>query len=144
MKIIKKITNGILLIVIGILHTRFALSPEAFGKQFNEFSKSYFFRICEGLDELPVVAGHTNTEAFAAFWFFYFGILIIPLGLLVHSIEKNHMVLPHTFTISYLIVVVIGSYMIPTSGMTFLMLPHAIYMLVSNSLKGGKLKKSGL
>jgi hypothetical protein len=34
--------------------------------------------------------------------------------------------------------------MIPNSGMTFLMLPHAIYMLVSNYLKAGRLKKSGL
>lgn len=144
MKIVKKITNGILLIVIGIMHTRFALSAEAFGKQFHEFSKSDFFRICGGLDELPVVVGHTNIEAFAAFWFFYFGILIIPLGVLVHSIEKNNRILPHAFTISYLIVVVIGCYMIPNSGMTFLMLPHGIYMLVSNYLKAGKLKKSGL
>jgi len=144
MKIVKRITNGILLIVIGIIHTRFALSAEAFGKQFHEFSKSDFFRICGGLDELPMVVGHTNVEAFAAFWFFYFGILIIPLGLLVHSIEKNSRILPHAFTISYLIVVVIGCYMIPNSGVTFLMLPHAIYMLVSNYLKAARLKKSGL
>ncbi len=132
MKILKKITNGIILIVIGLLHTRFAISSDGCGTQFLNFSKSYFFKISEGLNELPAVPGKTNFETFAAFWFFYFGILIIPLGLLVHSIEKANKTLPHYFTITYLIVVLIGCYMIPNSGMTFIMLPHAIYMLVRN------------
>ncbi len=139
MKKILKISNGILLIIIGMLHTQFALSAEVFGKQFNEFSKVYFYKISRGLDDLPVVTGQTNLEAFAAFWFFYFGILVIPLGLLVHSVEKKSNILPHSFTISYFIVVAIGSYMIPRSGMTYIMLPHAVYMLVANCLKYRKL-----
>jgi len=128
-----RITNGILLIIIGILHTQFALSSDAFGTQFAKFSHSHFYKISTGLDELPAKVGYTNFETFAAFWFFYFGIFIIPLGLLVHSIEKNNQIIPHSFTISYLIVILIGCYMVPNSGLSYLMLPHAIYMLFQNS-----------
>jgi hypothetical protein len=138
MKILQQITNGILLIIIGLMHTYCAVSSSGFGIQFREFSKSYFFKISTGADEFPAVAGKTDFETHAAFWFFYFGILIIPLGLLVHSIEKDKKILPYSFTISYLVVVLIGCYMVPNSGMTFFMLPHAIYMLVSNFLKARK------
>jgi hypothetical protein len=139
MKIFNKITNGILLIIIGLLHTKLVVTADGFGTQFLNFSKTWFFRISGGLNELPAAAGKTNFEAFAAFCFFYFGILIIPLGLLVHAIEKKYNVLPHSFTISYLIVVLIGAYMVPASGMTYLMLPHAIYMLLINFYKSGKM-----
>ena len=135
MKLLKKITNGILLIAIGIMHIQFALSADCFGDQFKEFAKTCFFKVHRGLDDLPFMSGHTNMETFAAFWFFYFGVLIIPLGLLVHFYEKKNTILPHTFTISYLLVVLLGSYMIPSSGMTYIMLPHAIYMLVTNYIK---------
>jgi hypothetical protein len=138
MKILNKITNGILLIVIGILHSQLAFSPDGFGNQFLKFSKSYFFKISTGLDELPAEVGKTNFETFAAFWFFYFGIFLIPLGLLVHSIEKDKRLLPNYFTVSYLIFVLIGCYMVPNSGLTIIMLPHGIYMLVLNYLKAKK------
>jgi Family of unknown function (DUF6463) len=138
MKILRKITNGVLLIVIGLLHTQLALSPDGGGKQFQQMAETFFFKVCEGLGELPIVAGKTNNEIFAAFWFFYFGLLLILLGLLVHSIEKEGRTLPHYFTIVYLVVVLIGCYMIPNSGMTFIMLPHAIYMLVGNCVKSRK------
>ncbi len=138
MKLIKKLTNGILLIIIGLLHTQFVLSPDGCGSQFMNFSSTSFYKICGGLDELPMMAGKTNLEAFAAFWFFYFGIFLIPVGLLVHSIEKENRTIPHYFTISYLLFVLIGCYMIPNSGMTFIMLPHAIYMLLSNYYKARK------
>jgi hypothetical protein len=138
MKIVSKITTGILLIIIGLLHTKLVVTADGCGAQFLNFSKTNFFRICGGLNELPAAAGKTNFEAFAAFWFFYFGILIIPLGLLVHDIEKKQKVLPHSFTISYLVVVMIGAYMIPASGMTYIMLPHAVYMLAGNFYKSKK------
>ena len=138
MKLVKKITSGVLLIVIGLLHTYCAISSGGFGRQFIGFSKSYFFKISTGLDELPAIVGKTNFETFAAFWFFYFGILMIPLGLLMHSIEKDKKTLPYSFTISWLLVVLVGCYMVPNSGLTFLMLPHAIYMLVRNSIKARK------
>lgn len=134
MKMVKRITNGSILIMIGLLHTYCAVSSSGFGKQFLGFSKSYFFRICTGADEFPAELGKTNFETHAAFWFFYFGILLIPLGLLVHSIEKEKRTIPHSFTISYFIVVLIGCYMVPNSGMTFFMLPHSIYMLVQSFL----------
>ena len=135
MKLLNKITNGILILVIGLMHTQFALSSGGFGKQFREFSKSYFFEISKGPEDL-----HKLYEVHAAFWFFYFGILLIPIGLLVHSIERRKIILPNSFTISYLIVVLIGSYMVPTSGMTYFMLPQAVYMLVSNYIKARKLR----
>jgi hypothetical protein len=142
MKILRKITNGIILIIIGIMHTQFALSGDAFGKQFHEFSKSYFYKISEGTKELPIVACPKCFETHAAFWFFYFGILIMPLGFLVHSIEMRYKILPNSFTISYLVVVLIGCYMIPRSGMTFIMLPQAVFMLVRNFLKTRKAQRS--
>ena len=135
MKIVKKITNGILLVIIGMMHTQFALSADGFGNQFREFSKSHFFYLFRDMANFRTVADRAVFESFSAFWFFYFGILLIPLGLLVHSIEKKYKILPHSFTISYLIVVMIGCYMVPESGMTYFMLPHAIYMLVSNCIK---------
>ncbi|MBP1640649.1 MAG: hypothetical protein H6Q17_2232 [Bacteroidetes bacterium] len=127
-----------LLILIGLLHVQLALSPDGAGQQFQQMAETFFFKVSKGLDELPIVAGKTNSEIFAAFWFFYFGLLLIPLGLLVHSIEKEGRTLPHYFTIAYLIAVLIGCYMIPNSGMTFIMLPHAIYMLVGNCVKSRK------
>ncbi len=138
MKIVRKITNGVLLILIGLLHMQLVLSPDGGEKQFRQMAETCFFKVSRGLDELPITTGKTNSEVFAAFWFFYFGLLLIPLGLLVHSIEKEGRTLPHYFTITYLIVVLIGCYMIPNSGMTFIMLPHAIYMLVGNCVKSRK------
>lgn len=135
MKILKRITNGILLILIGMLHTQFAISPEGGGAQFLNAAKSYFFNISGGMNELPIELGKTDLETLTFFWFFYFGLLLIPLGLLVHSIEKKNGILPHSFTLSYLIFVFIGSYMIPNSGMTIIMLPQAIYMAIINYIK---------
>jgi hypothetical protein len=145
MKILKKITNGILLISIGLLHTKLVLSKDVFGVKFEEFSKSWFFKIHRGAAEFPFIPGKmsvSSLEAFSAFWFFYFGIVIIPMGMLVHSIEKSGRTLPHYFTISYLVVVIIGAYMIPSSGMTFIMLPHAVYMLVINFIRANKLRNN--
>ncbi|HOI27393.1 MAG TPA: hypothetical protein PKZ15_08105, partial [Paludibacteraceae bacterium] len=73
MKILRKVTNGILLIIIGILHTQLVVSPDGCGKQFFKFSESYFFKISSGLDQLPAEVGKTDFETFATFWFFYFG-----------------------------------------------------------------------
>lgn len=142
MKIINKITNGVILIILGLLHTQYAVS--SFGKYFREFSESYFFKISTGADQLPAMTGKTNFESFAAFWFFYFGIFLIPMGLLLHSMEKNKKFIPHSFTISYLTVVLIGCYMVPNSGMTYFLLPHAIYMLVRNYLKRKKIRVNNL
>jgi len=135
MKIIKKITNGILLIIIGIMHTQFVFSSGGFQRQILLFSKSYFYNVNNGMKELPASLGHTNFESFAAFWFLYFGIFLIPIGLLVHSIENRKQFLPHSFTVSYIVIVLLGCYMVPNSGITIFMLPQALYMLISNSIK---------
>jgi hypothetical protein len=125
-----KLVNGKILIYTGIAHFLLGISPFAFGKQFSEFASKLFFKVSEGLFEFPLLNGQMNYENFAAFWFVYFGILIIPIGFLVTYIEKTTGEIPHTFIWSYLIVVMIGVFMIPFSGMTFLMLPHAIYMTI--------------
>ncbi|WP_366511935.1 DUF6463 family protein [Maribacter sp.] len=70
-----------------------------------------------------------NYENFAAFWFFYFGLLLIPIGILLGYVEKTSGQIPKSFIWAYLIVVLVGVYMIPFSGMTLLMLPHSLYML---------------
>ncbi len=113
----------------GIIHPLLGISPFAFGKQFAEFADKFFFKISEGLLEFPLLNGQMNYENFAAFWFFYFGLLLIPIGIMVGYVEKTSGQIPKNFIWSYLIVVLIGVYMIPLSGMTFLMLPHALYML---------------
>ena len=76
-----------------------------------------------------------NHENFAAFWFFYFGLLLIPLGIILNHLEKTGAQIPQRFIITYLIIVLIGVFMIPLSGMTFLMLPHALLMLIQNLRK---------
>ncbi len=128
-----KITNGKILVFFGIIHPLLGISPFAFGKQFSGFANKYFFKISDGLSEFPLLNGQMKYEDFAAFWFFYFGILLIPLGILVNYVEQESRGIPKNFIWAYLIVVLIGVYMIPFSGMTFLMLPHAIYMLVQEN-----------
>ncbi len=130
-----KLFNGKILIYTGISHCLLGISPFAFGKQFLTFSKTYFFKISDGLFEFPLLNGIMNYENFASFWFVYFGILIIVIGILINYIEKTNKIVPKKFITTYLIAVLIGVYMIPFSGMTFLMLPHAIYMLYQSRNK---------
>lgn len=141
MKIFKYLTNGVILIIIGFMHTHLALTKGGFGSQFTGFAQKHFYKISDGMSELPAKAGITNFESASAFWFFYFGILLIPLGLLAHSIEKEKKPLPNTFIISYLILVGIGAYMIPDSGMTVIMLPHALFMLISKLIRNKRRKQ---
>jgi len=124
-----KITNGKILIFFGVIHPLLGISPFAFGKQFYDFASKYFFKISEGLLEFPLFQGQMNYENFSAFWFFYFGLLLIPLGILLNFIESQTKSIPKQFVWSYLIIVLVGVYMIPFSGMTIFMLPHSLYML---------------
>lgn len=84
--------------------------------------------ISDGLVEFPLLNGQMNYENFAGFWFVYFGLLLVPLGVLLNHIEVRDGQMPESFVWTYLIVVLIGVYMIPFSGMTVIMLPHALYM----------------
>ncbi len=124
-----KVSHGKILVFFGIAHATLAVSPFAFGKQFVRFAEKFFFKISEGLFEFPLLNGEMNYENFAAFWFFYFGLLLFPIGILVQHLENTNSPLPKKFISTYLGIVLIGVYMIPFSGMTFLMLPHALFML---------------
>lgn len=130
-----KITHGRIIVFFGVIHPLLGVSPFAFGKQFVAFADQYFFKISEGLFEFPLLNGEMNYENFAAFWFFYFGLLLIPVGILVSEVEKRVGQIPQNFIWSYLIVVCVGVFMIPFSGMTIFMLPHAVYMLYQNRKK---------
>jgi len=127
-----KLTNGKFLIYTGIAHILLGISPFAFGKQFLIFSEKYFFKISDGLSEFSLLSGEMNYENFSAFWFVYFGVLFIPLGYLLDYIETENKIIPKKFIWSYLIFNLIGSYMIPFSGMLLLTLPHSIYMLLKH------------
>ena len=128
-----KITNGNIITFFGIIHPLLAVSSSAFGKQFQHFSSNFFFNISKGIFEFPLLNGQMHYENFAAFWFFYFGVLLVPLGILLNHVEKSTCQIPNNFIFSYLVVVLIGVYMIPLSGMTFLMLPHALFMFLNRN-----------
>jgi len=124
-----KMSNGKTLIILATMHTFVCISPLGFASQFSRFAGNYFFKINEGLSGFPILEGEMEYESFGVFWFFLFGLLLIPQGILVGEIEKKLGFIPKSFAYSYLIIVLIGSYMIPFSGITFLMLPHAAYMI---------------
>jgi hypothetical protein len=127
-----KITNGKIISSIAVIHTAFTLSPIAYIKQFENFSSLYFFRINVWISGTAFQSRQMNYENFAAFWCFYFGLLMFPLGILLDSIEKTQAGIPKQFIWSYFIFIIIGIYMIPVSGMTVFMLPHAIYMIIKS------------
>lgn len=127
-----KITNGKIIILVGIIHTTLTVMPFVYGKQFMTFAQHYFFKINDGFFEM----GQLNYETFAAFWCFFFGLLLFPLGILLDSIEKKKIAIPREFIWSYLILILIGVYMIPASGFTIFMLPHAVYMLIRSKREG--------
>lgn len=120
-----KITNGKIVIAIGIIHT--VLTPFVYSKQFSTFVKQFFFKINGGFMEPQI-----NYETFAAFWCLYFGLILFPLGVLLDIVEKRNITPPLGFILTYLIVILIGVYMIPYGGMTIFMLPHAVYMLIKH------------
>lgn len=121
--------NGNILIITGIMHFLFGVSPLAFGKQFANFADKFFINISGGIFEFPLFNGNMNYETMTAFWFVYFGLLLIPIGILVNYIEKSKLSIPTTFVWSYFLIVMVGVLMIPYSGMTLFMLPHALYLL---------------
>lgn len=92
-----KLTNGKILLYSGVAHFLLGISPFAFGKQYHDFSNKLFFKISEGLSEFHLLDGHMNYENFAAFWFVYFGLLLIPMAFLVEYIEKTIKNIPNKF-----------------------------------------------
>lgn len=135
-------TNGALLIYISLLHTSLVISPEGGGEIFWKFSETYFFEISNGMEEFPAQEGRSNFQSFAVFWFFYFGLLLIPVGALIHVLERRDNVLPFSFIALFTLVVAIGAYMIPASGMTYIMLPFCVIMFVRSFIKQKRLKRT--
>ena len=125
-----KITNGKIIMAIGVIHTLYGISPFAFGKQIAGFAGRLFLRISGGAFESPLLGGTPDFETFAAFWYFYFGLLLFPLGLLLDHVETGGGYVPKKFIMLYAAVVLVGVYMVPFSGMTIFMLPHVVYMLI--------------
>lgn len=121
--------NGKTLLALGAGHFLFGVSSWAFGKQFIGFMHNAFFKVSDGLMEFPLLNGTMDYESFAAFWFVYFGLLLIVLGTAVNYIENSVSQLPPSFVWTYFVMVLVGAVMIPFSGMTLLMLPHALYMI---------------
>jgi len=133
MKIPHKRIHGRLLMITGIIHVLLVIMPEVFGEQFYQFSKVLFFNINNGLLDFPLFGGNIKNEDFAAFWFFYAGPLMFMYGHLLDSYEKKNGHIEKNISIVFIIVSLIGSYMIPLSGMTFLLLPQGIYMYLRSS-----------
>jgi len=131
-----KITNGKVITGIGIIHI--LLTPLGYLKQFSGFIHKGFFALSGGPLDSPATMGGLYYENFAAFWCLYFGILMLPLGILLDGIESRGITIPRQFTWAYFIVTIIGIYMIPLSGMTVFFLPHSVYMLLKT---GGNNKK---
>lgn len=132
----RRTVHGRIFLVLGAMHCILAISPLAFFDQFSRFASSGFFRVSEGLLEFPMMEGSMNYENFAAFWFFYFGLALLPIGLLLCFIEKSGQAIPRNFKRCYLALSLLGAYMIPLSGMTFLMLPHALFMFFESRNRG--------
>ena len=120
--------HGRLLMVTGILHILLVILPGVYGEYFAIFSDDYFFNINNGLADFPIIGGTLNHQDIAAFWFFYAGPLMFIYGHLLDEYEKKNSYIPNNISMSFTFVAMIGAYMIPLSGMTFLLIPQGFYM----------------
>jgi len=136
-KVNKKI-HGRLLMVTGIIHVLLVITPGVYGDQFYQFMDSIFFNINDGLADFPIIGGTLHHKEFAAFWFFYAGPLTFIYGYLLNEVEKIHGCVPVNQSIAFIIISSVGAYMIPLSGMMFVLIPQGIYMY----LRGKKLYKA--
>jgi hypothetical protein len=67
----------------------------------------------------------------AAFWFVIAGPLIAVIGLLIYDFELKGLLLPINVGWILLSIAILGAVMSPKSGFTFLLIPQAIYYLLS-------------
>jgi len=133
MQIENKRIHGRLLLLTGVFHMFVILLPGICGEQLLEFSNHGFFNISKGLAGFPFFGGSLNYENFAVFWFFYMGPLLLMYGHVIDTIERQNNAIPRQIAINFLIVSLIGAYMMPISGMTFLLIPQASYMLIRSN-----------
>lgn len=114
----------------GVAHVMLAIFPGVFGDQFVYFSRSWFFNVSSGAADFPFLGGTINYVEFAAFWFFYAGPVMFLYGQAIDRIEKSEGFVPPAIAKTFMAVSVIGAYMVPLSGMTFVLIPQGIYMYV--------------
>jgi len=133
MKVQHKRIHGKLLMITGIVHIILVVFPGVFGEQFFQFAKNIFFNINNGLLGFPLFGGTINNQELAAFWFFYAGPLMFMYGQLLDSYEKKNGYIDKNISLVFISVSFLGAYMIPLSGMTFLLLPQGIYMYLRSS-----------
>jgi hypothetical protein len=128
MKEINKRIHGRLLMVTGFIHIIVVIIPGVYGDTFYQFMSSHFFNINNGVADFPIIGGALHHKEFAAFWFFYAGPLMFMYGYVLDEIEMIYGYVPIKHSIVFMIVSFIGAYMIPLSGMSFILLPQGIYM----------------
>ncbi|PLA73798.1 hypothetical protein CYQ88_09255 [Hydrogenovibrio sp. SC-1] len=125
--------HGRLLMATGIAHVILAILPGVFGDQFLDFSRSWFFNISSGAADFSFFDGTLNYVEFAAFWFFYAGPIMFLYGQAIDRIEKSEGYVSLTIAKTFIAVSLVGAYMVPLSGMTFVLLPQGIYMYVRSA-----------
>ncbi len=106
----------------AVLHTAFGLLPKIYGEEWSEFSRLRLWKS----------VSIANDRNMAAFWFVIFGPTLFLAGLAIYEIEMAGIGLPRSFGWTLLGVSAVGSVMCPKSGFTILLLPQAIYYLVSS------------
>src|SRR3989338_7410845 len=113
--------HGILLMATGTIHLVFGLMPNAYQRDWSEFMRKKFW------NQIVIV----NDRKMAAFWFLFAGLLFFIIGYLIYTLEVQGLALPISVGWMIFAVGVLGSIMSHKSGFTVLILPQAIYYLIS-------------
>ncbi len=109
--------KGNSVVIISILHTLFAISN--FGSIYLDMIKNGFFNSA------------TTASSSLAAWFFLFGILMLPLGILIRNFEYKAVPIPLSVVVSLLLLVILGAVVMPVSGF-WLLFPPVLVMLYEN------------
>jgi len=120
--------HGRLLMATGVVHVLLAATPGVFGEQLLAFARRGFFNVSQGLAEFPLLGGAFDYEAFAAVWFFYAGPIMFLYGAALDEVERLQGYVSRRNAGYFIAVSAMGACMVPLSGMTFLLLPQAVYM----------------
>lgn len=113
--------HGIFLMATGLLHVLVSLTPKAYLKDWSEIKKQNFWKQVTLQDD----------RRMAAFWFLFGGPLFFVIGYLIYFIEMQGIPMPAAFGWMLLGLGVFGSILTPKSGFTILVLPQAIFYLMS-------------
>lgn len=122
-----KTSNGKSLILIGILHTLFSLTPDGFLSQWSEFLSSFFVNVSPHNIHPFIILDYKKE---AAFWFISWGVLLIFFGVTLDIIENTLGKIPFRIRFFWLSFAVMSSVMLPISGFPILILPQAIWMVI--------------